>query len=120
MKIDREKTLITAGGIAAAVLFAPIANADGSASLNAAVEQVYTKRQAQCTPNMTPHFQGIQLTKVGEGEGSGRIIDANPSLGGPFDYMKLPNGSPGTPGWQYQRVDANDGSGIYWILLNFC
>jgi len=68
MKIDREKALITAGGIAAAVLFAPIANADGSASLNAAVEQVYTKRQAQCTPNMTPHFQGIQLTKSARGK----------------------------------------------------
>ena len=69
---------------------------------------------------MTPHFQGIQLTKVGEGEGSGRIIDANPSLGGPFDYMKVPNGATGVPSFEYFRVDANDGSGIYFIKLDFC
>ena len=38
MKIDRKKTLITAGGIAAAVLFAPLAHADGTqASLTDAV-----------------------------------------------------------------------------------
>jgi hypothetical protein len=34
--------------------------------------------------------------------------------------MKVPNGSPGVPGYQYFRVDANDGSGIYFIALNFC
>lgn len=95
---------------------APAAHADGSPSLNAAVAQVYNKVQSRCTPNMPPRFQSIQLT----GDGHGRIIDANPRLGGEFDYMKVPNGSPGVPGAQYFRVDANDGSGIYFIALDFC
>jgi hypothetical protein len=115
-----RRLLMTGVAAIAATTLAPLAHADGSASLNDAVRQVYTKRQAQCTPNMPPSFQGIQLTSVGEGEGQGRIIDANPHLGGPFDYMKVPNGATGVPSFEYFRVDANDGSGIYFIKLDFC
>jgi hypothetical protein len=116
MKIDRKKTLITAGGIAAAVLFAPLAHADGTqASLTDAVRQVYTQVQAKCTPNMPPNFQGIQLT----GNGSGRIIDANPRLGGEFDYLWGPPGSPGTPGATYYRVPAQP-NGDWYLNLLFC
>jgi hypothetical protein len=101
--------------LTAGVALAPLAQADGDAALNAAVKQVYEKRQAQCTPNMPPHFQGIQLM----GSGHGKIIDANPHLGGDFDYFHIPAGSPGVPGANYFRVDAADGS-IYFIELNFC
>ena len=108
---------IAAAVLGASLSLAPlaVAHADGSADLNAAVKQVYTKRQLQCTPNMPPSFQGIQLT----GNGQGRIIDANPRLGGPFNYFHVPQGSPGVPGADYFRVDASDGS-IYFIELEFC
>jgi hypothetical protein len=103
--------------LAAGIALAPMAQADGSqASLSNAVQQVYTQVQIKCTPNMPPHFQTIQLT----GNGSGRIIDANPRLGGEFQYMWVPNGSPGVPGASYYRVDANDGNGIWFINLEFC
>jgi hypothetical protein len=101
--------------LAAGVALAPFSQAGGDAALNAAVKQVYAKRQAQCTPNMPPHFQGIQLM----GNGHGKIIDANPHLGGDFDYFHIPAGSPGVPGANFYRVDAADGS-IYFIELNFC
>lgn len=93
------------------------ARADGStASLSDAVRQVYTQAQARCTPSMTPHF----LRVTTDGNGHGTIVDSNPSLGGPFDYLWGPNGSPGTPGFQYHMVPADDGNGIWYIALNFC
>ena len=93
------------------------ARADGSsASLTDAVRQVYTQAQARCTPSMTPHF----LRVTTDGNGHGTIVDSNPSLGGPFDYLWGPSGSPGTPGFQYRIVPADDGNGIWYIALNFC
>ena len=93
------------------------AHADGStASLTDAVRQVYTQVQTRCTPSMTPHFQQITT----DGNGHGRIVDSNPSLGGPFDYLWGANGSPGTPAFQYHIVPADDGNGIWYIALNFC
>jgi hypothetical protein len=67
------------------------------------------------TPNMPPNFQGIQLT----GNGSGRIIDANPRLGGEFDYLWGPPGLPGTPGATYYRVPAQP-NGDWYINVLFC
>jgi hypothetical protein len=93
------------------------AHADGStASLTDAVRQVYTQVQSRCTPSMTPHFQQITT----DGNGHGRIVDSNPRPGGPFDYLWGANGSPGTPGFQYHMVPADDGNGIWYIALNFC
>ena len=34
--------------------------------------------------------------------------------------MKVPIGATGVPSFEYFRVDANDGSGIYFIKLDFC
>jgi hypothetical protein len=104
---------------AAAMAFATAApaHADGTlASLNDAVRKVYTQVQSHCTPSMPPHFQSISV----DGQGHGRIIDTNPSLGGPFNYLWGPNGSPGTPGAQYHMVPADDGNGIWYIDLQFC
>jgi hypothetical protein len=102
--------------LVAALAFAPLAHADGTqASLNDAVRQVYTQVQTRCTPNMPPNFQGIQLT----GNGEGRIIDANPRLGGPFQYMWGPPGSVGVPGATYHRVPAQP-NGDWFINLEFC
>jgi hypothetical protein len=93
------------------------AHADGStASLTDAARQVYTQVQPRCTPSMAPHFQRITT----DGNGHGRIVDSNPSLGGPFDYLWGPNGSPGTPGFHYHMVPADDGNGIWYIARNFC
>ncbi|ORW05813.1 hypothetical protein AWC14_01880 [Mycobacterium kyorinense] len=93
------------------------AHADGSQqSLSNAVRQFYTQVQIRCTPNMVPSFQSITT----DGHGHGRIIDANPSLGGPFNYLWGPNGSPGTPSAQYHVVPADDGNGIWYIDLQFC
>lgn len=102
---------------ALALTAAAPARADGStASLTDAVRQVYTQVQTRCTPSMPPHFQRITT----DGNGHGRIVDSNPSLGGPFDYLWGANGSPGTPGFQYRIVPADDGNGIWYIALNFC
>ena len=107
------------GVIAAALALSTTAtgHADGStASLTDAVRQVYNQVQTRCTPSMTPHFQRITT----DGNGHGTIVDSNPSLGGPFDYLWGANGSPGTPGSQYHMVHADDGNGIWYIALNFC
>lgn len=107
--------------IAAAVLAAWIvsstpAHADGNqADLPRAVEQVYNQVQAKCTPQTSPHFQRIETT----GNGEGRIIDSNPSLGGPFQYMWGPPGSVGVPGASYRTVPAQP-NGNWYINLEFC
>lgn len=104
--------------VAAIALAAAVpARGDGNtASLTDAVRQLYTQVQARCTPSMTPHFQRITT----DGKGHGTIVDSDTSLGGPFDYLWGPNGSPGTPGAQYRIVPADDGNGIWYIALNFC
>jgi len=100
----------------AVVTAAPV-HADGSqASLFDAVRQVYNQVQSRCTPSMPSHFQNITT----DGQGHGHIIDSNPSLGGPFNYLRGANGSPGTPGFQYHTVPADDGNGIWYIDLQFC
>ena len=110
----RKAILVVAGSLALAT--AAPAHADGSqASLESAVQQLYTQVQSRCTPNMPPHFQRIQLT----GNGQGRIIDSNPSLGGEFQYMWGPPGSVGTPGVGYRSVPAQP-NGYWYINLEFC
>jgi hypothetical protein len=120
---------VVAGAIALAT--AAPAHADGNASnLDQIVAQVYEKRQAQCTPSMPPHFVRIDWdtfpisfgphTDVGHyptgSGGRGRIVDANPSLGGPFQAW-WGDGSPGLP--DAIRVPAQPNG--YWdITLAFC
>jgi hypothetical protein len=103
--------------VALVFTIAPLAYADGpnQADLPRAVEQVYNQVQARCTPQTPPHFQRIELT----GNGEGRIIDSNPSLGGPFQYMWGPPGSVGVPSVSYRTVPAQP-NGYWYINLEFC
>src|SRR6201987_1514168 len=111
-----RKALLIPAVLAAGIAIAPIAHADGTqASLNDAVRQVYTQVQTRCTPTMPPNFQGIQLT----GDGEGRIIDANPSLGGPFQYLRGPPESVGVPGAPSHRVQDHPNGDCY-ITLESC
>jgi len=67
---------------------APLAHADATqASAEQAVQQVYNQVQARCTPSMPPHFQRIVWNNFNGNIGSGRIIDATPGLGGPFQIF---------------------------------
>jgi hypothetical protein len=65
----------------------PVAHADaGDRSVaEQAVQQVYVQRQKVCTPSLPPQFKGITWDNFyPAAAGEGRIIDANPSLGGLF------------------------------------
>ena len=74
--------------LAAGIACAPVAQADGNAAnLDQLVAQVYNQVQSRCTPSMHPSFQRVVWDNgyaSGGGINHGRIIDANPSLGGPF------------------------------------
>jgi hypothetical protein len=118
-------TLTFATGVAAALLStgiarAPLAQADGNASnLDQLVAQVYNQVQRGCTPHTPPQFQRINWDNggpTGQG-GSGRIVDANPSLGGPFTaYWNI---GPTAPAGA--RVVPALGNNGYWdITLEFC
>lgn len=111
---------LTAGGI----VCAPLARADADTShLDQIVAGVYNQVQRGCTPRTPPNFQRIQWDPGSPygGGGTGRIIDANPSLGGPFTvYWNLgPNPPAGA-----RSVPAQTSSGAphgYWdITLEFC
>lgn len=105
---------------AAGIACAPLAQADGDASnLDQLVAQVYNQVQTRCTPPTPPSFQRIAWDNgrpTGLG-GTGRIIDANPALGGPFTawWSPTPNATPGA------RVVPALGGNSYWqITLQFC
>jgi hypothetical protein len=108
-------------GVAAALAVATAApaHAHGNhSSLNAAVQQVYNQVQSRCTPNLPPKFQRIEWTGHHDGNlGQGRIVDANPRLGGPFSYMWSLN--PASPGVGYHMEPAQP-EGYWAIRLDFC
>jgi hypothetical protein len=86
--MKRPIVALAAIGIAGA---APAhADAPTQASAEQAVRSSYIEVQSRCTPRTPPNFQSIawdffSSTPVdGRIGGSGRIHDANPSLGGPF------------------------------------
>lgn len=111
------KRALIAAVVLSAAAAAPLAHADGpnQADLPTAVEQVYDQVQAKCTPQTPPHFQRIETN----GNGEGRIIDSNPSLGGPFQYLWGPPGSVGVPSASYRTVPAQP-NGYWYINLEFC
>jgi hypothetical protein len=110
------RTIAAAVLAAAGIISPPLAHADGNqADLSRAVEQVYNQVQSRCTPQTPPHFQRIEVT----GNGEGRIIDSNPSLGGPFQYLWGPPGSVGVPSADYRTVPAQP-NGYWYINLEFC
>jgi hypothetical protein len=97
----------------------PLAHADGNAAnLDQLVAGVYNKVQRGCTPSTPPSFQRIAWDSPPGGQGgSGRIIDANPGLGGPFHaYWNLGGGPfPGAQG-----VVPAQPQGYWDIVLEFC
>jgi hypothetical protein len=115
-------TLVLAG----VVLAAP-AHADGDTSnLDQIIENLYNDVQARCTPTLHPQFQRIEWDSypgqfgdehypTGAG-GSGRIVDADPRLGGHFQaWWGL---GPEAPAG-YRVVPAQPNG--YWdINLEFC
>ncbi|HEY2501407.1 MAG TPA: hypothetical protein VGI68_08280 [Mycobacterium sp.] len=119
-----KKSIVVAAALAAGIACAPLAQADADTSnLDQIVAGVYNQVQARCTPSMPPSFQRIQWDAGMPygGGGTGRIIDANPRLGGPFTvYWNLgPNPPAGA-----RSVPAYTSSGAphgYWdVTLEFC
>ena len=112
--------VVAAAVAAIAVVTAAPASADDNASnLDQLVANLYTQVQRGCTPNMPPSFRRIAWDNggpTGQG-GSGRIVDANPHLGGPFTaYWNI---GPSAPAGA--RVVPALGNNGYWdITLEFC
>jgi hypothetical protein len=85
-----RKSLLVPAVMAAGLVAAPLAYADSGdqSDANEAVAAIYNQVQRGCTPNMAPSIQSITWDNfypaVG---GSGRIHDANSSLGGPFKVL---------------------------------
>lgn len=109
------------GGMAvvvAATTFAPSAQAyDGDqASAEEAVTAIYNQVQRGCTPSMPPSLQSISWSTFNpQSFGEGRIIDANPALGGPFQVAYWnPNVGPA------QNSPPFRGYGQWGVNLEFC
>ncbi|HXY66027.1 MAG TPA: hypothetical protein VEI45_17135 [Mycobacterium sp.] len=111
---------IAIAGVAAlaAITFAPSAHADSGdqSAAEQAVTAIYNQVQRGCTPSTPPHLQSISWdTFTPASSGSGRIHDANPALGGPFQVT-----------WWNPRVGpAQDSppfraSGQWGVNLEFC
>ncbi len=103
------KTLVAVALVAASATVAPLARADAGdqASAERAVAAAYGQFQKRCTPRTPPQFQSIQWERfTPQGEGSGRIIDANPGLGGRFGV-----------GWN-ENLEWNVGQ--WGITFDFC
>jgi hypothetical protein len=113
-----NKTLAISAVLAAGIACAPLAQADGnSANLDQLVAQVYDQVQRRCTPTEPPQFQRIAWDSPPGGQGgSGRIIDADPALGGPFQVYWNLGGGP-FPG---ARVVPAQPQGYWDIVLEFC
>ena len=109
---------------AAAIALAPLTHADpppsaGAGDGEATVQQLYMQVQSTCTPRTPPNFQRIVWNgNYFNGDyGTGRIIDANPSLGGPFTIMW--SLGPGHPLARSREVPSSQRG--YWdINLEFC
>lgn len=104
--------------LAAGIVCAPMAQAD-SGDQNAAEEAVtviYNRVQRGCTPSMPPHLQSISWSRFYPGSGGeGRIIDANPSLGGPFQaYWTNPRVGPAVDSPPFRAY------GQWGVNLEFC
>jgi hypothetical protein len=105
--------------VAAGIAYAPLAYADGNtANLDQLIGQLYTQVMQGCQPQTPANFQGIQWDPGSPygGGGSGRIIDGNPSFGGPFEVLW--GAGPQAPAG-YRVVPAQPNG--YWdINFEFC
>lgn len=110
---------VLAAVMAVGVACAPPAQADGkTTNLDQIIGDLYTQVQRRCTPEIPPSFQGIQWAPADPtgGGGTGRIVDATPGLGGPFQVWW--NLGPNPP-VGYRSVSA-DGLGYWDIEFEFC
>lgn len=85
-------------------LTAPAAHATpgDQTSAEAAVTAIYNQVQKACTPRMTPSLQSIVWGSFIAGSGGeGRIVDASPGLGGPFNVSYGATGVPYRPYGQW-------------------
>jgi hypothetical protein len=114
-----KKLLMAAVAAGAAITFAPIAQADGNtANLNQIVGQAYTQFQARCTPSMTPQFQRVVWDSPPTGQGgTGRIVDGNQGLGGPFKVSWSPDNSRTADA---QKIVPAQPQGYWDIAFEFC
>jgi hypothetical protein len=103
--------------VVAGVICAPVAHTDGDPSvLPPLIEQVYTEFQTRCTPQTPPDFQRIEWASPPTGGAArGTVVDANPSLGGPF--IARWNATTDSSA-QFQVSDG--GSGYWDITFEFC
>jgi hypothetical protein len=99
--------------LVAGIAVAPVAQADGTqASAEQAVGTVYNQVQRRCTPSLAPSLQSISWEQFNGNYGKGRIVDADPRLGGSFQIgWDNTNGSPAA-GWRR--------SGQWDVELEFC
>jgi hypothetical protein len=114
-----KTSLIAWMAAAAALIFAPIAHADGNAAnLDQIVGQAYTQFQARCTPGMPPQFQRVVWDSPPTGQGGhGRIVDGTQAFGGPFQvsWSGNPSHLPGA-----QTVVPAQPQGYWDIAFEFC
>lgn len=118
------KAVVMPAVLAAGIACAPLAQADADTSnLDQLIGQLYTKVQRGCTPQTPPSFQGIQWDPGSPygGGGTGRIVDADPHLGGPFKvYWDLGSNPPAGS----RQVPAQTSTGVphgYWdVNFEFC
>lgn len=110
--------LIPAVAFAAIAAVPSTARADSGdqAVAEQAVQQVYTQVQKACTPSTSPQFKAITWDNFYPAAGGeGRIVDANPSLGGPFKaYWTNPRVGPAQPWAGAEAV------GQWAVELEFC
>lgn len=83
------RNLLVAGMAAVATItFAPLAHADSGdqSAAEQAVTAIYNQVIPGCTQHgNSPNIQSIQWSRfAADSGGEGRIVDANPNLGGPF------------------------------------
>jgi hypothetical protein len=104
--------------LAVGIICAPPAQADSGdqASAEEAVTAIYNQVQRRCTPNTAPSLQSISWSSFNpDSFGEGRIIDARPGLGGPFQvaYWNPPVGpAKDSPPFR--------GYGQWGVNLEFC
>jgi hypothetical protein len=113
-----KKLLMTVAALTA-ITCAPTAHADGNtANLDQIIGQAYNDFQQHCTHTMAPQFQRIAWDSAPTGRGgTGTIIDANRSLGGPFTVSWSPDNSR-TP--DAQRIVPAQPQGYWDIAFQFC
>lgn len=113
-----KKAVVIPAVLAVGIACAPLVQADSGdqSAAEEAVTAIYNRVQARCTPRMQPNLQAINWNNFYPASwGEGRIVDANPSLGGPFEAY-----------WANPRVGpAHDGPaglayGQWSVKLEFC